>query len=63
MRKGRDGEKKWNGMEKIMKLIVATNVIASRLPERQATGMLHARANSRKTLSVPRKDHLFSGLC
>ena len=43
MRKGCDGEKKWK-MEKIM-FIVATNVIASRPPERRPTGTPHARAN------------------
>ena len=31
--------------EKIMSFLVATNVIASRLPERRLTGRLHARAN------------------
>ena len=43
MRKGRDGEngKKW----KIMVFIVATNVVASRPPERRPTGTLTARAN------------------
>ena len=43
MRKGRDGEK--NG-EKKMIFIVVTNVIASRPPERQTTGMPHARAKN-----------------
>ena len=28
-----------------MSFLVATNVIASRLPERRLTGRLHARAN------------------
>ena len=45
MRKGRDGEygmgKKW----KRMTFIVATNVVASRPPERRPTGTPHARAN------------------
>ena len=41
MRRGRDGE---NG-KKIMMFIVATNVVASRPPERRPTGTPHARAN------------------
>ena len=45
MRKGREEE---NGMKKkwkIMTFIVATNVVASRPPERRPTGTPHARAN------------------
>ena len=41
-RKKKRKEKK----EKIMTFIVATNVIASRPPERRLTGTPHARANS-----------------
>ena len=43
MRKVDDGEKK-EKKEKIMTFIVATNVIASRPPERRPTGTPHARA-------------------
>ena len=43
MRKGCDAE--WKKIEKIMTFIVATNVLASRPPERQPTGMPNARAN------------------
>ena len=51
MRKVDDGEekkkrkKKKKKKEKIMTFIVATNVIASRPPERRSTGTPHARAN------------------
>ena len=48
MRKVDDGEKKRKKKEKkkkIMTFIVATNVVASRPPERRATGTPHARAN------------------
>ena len=45
MRKGDDAEKK-NGVEKIMMRIVATNVVASRPPERRPTGTTTARANT-----------------
>ena len=45
MRKVDDGEKKEKKKEKIMTFIVATNVIASRPPERRPTGTPHARAN------------------
>ena len=48
MRKVDDGEKenKENKkLKKIMTFIVATNVIASRPPNRRPTGMPHARAN------------------
>ena len=44
MRKGRDGENEKNE-KKIMMFIVATNVIASWLPERRPTGTLTDRAN------------------
>ena len=44
MRKSRDGE--WKKIENIMTFIVATNVIASRLPERRPTGTPHTRANT-----------------
>ena len=40
MRKGGDREK----MEKIMMFTVATNIVASRVPERQPTGMPTAHA-------------------
>ena len=47
MRKVDDGEKrKKKRKEKIMTFIVATNVVASRPPERRPTGTPHARANS-----------------
>ena len=42
MRKGCGGEKK---IEKIRTSIVATNVVASRPPERRPTGTPHARAD------------------
>ena len=42
MRKVDDGEKKKE--KKIMTFIVATNVVASRPPERRPTGTPHARA-------------------
>ena len=48
MRKVDDGEekkKKKRKEKKIMTFIVATNVIASRPPERRPTGTAHARAN------------------
>ena len=47
MRKVDDGEEKKEKKrkEKIMTFIVATNVIASRPPERRPTGTPHARAN------------------
>ena len=50
MRKVDDGEKKRKKKKrkkkkKIMTFIVATNVIASRLPEGRPTGTPHARAN------------------
>ena len=32
-------------LKKIMTFIVATNIVASRLPERRPTGTPHARAN------------------
>ena len=44
MRKVHDGEEKKR--KKIMTFIVATNVIASRPPERRPTGTLHARAKN-----------------
>ena len=50
MRKVDDGEekkkKKKKEKKKIMTFIVATNVIASWLPERQPTGTPNARANT-----------------
>ena len=52
MRKVDDGEEKRKKKEKrkrkekIMTFIVATNVIASRPPERRPTGTPHARANT-----------------
>ena len=45
MRKGHYGEKKWKKIKKIMMFIVATNVVASRPPERRPTRTPHARAN------------------
>ena len=45
MRKVDNGEEK-RKKKKIMTFIVATNVIASRPPERRPTGTPHARANS-----------------
>ena len=46
MRKVDDGEKKKEKEKKIMMFIVATNVGASRPPERRPTGTPHARAKS-----------------
>ena len=43
MRKVEDGKRKIK--EKIMSFLVATNVVASRPPERRPTGTPHARAN------------------
>ena len=48
MRNVDDGGKKKK--EKRMTFLVATNVIASRLPERRLTGTPHARANLRFTI-------------
>ena len=49
MRKVDDGEKK---KRKKMLFIMATNVVASRLPEHRPTGTSHARANeSQKALA------------
>ena len=50
MRKVDDGEekrkkKRKKKKEKIMTFIVATNVVATRPPERRPTGTPHARAN------------------
>ena len=48
MRKVDDGEEKKEKRkrkEKIMTFIEATNVVASRPPERRPTGTPHARAN------------------
>ena len=50
MRKVDDGKKK-KRKERIMLFLVATNVVASRLPERQSTGTPHARAK-RKLFAV-----------
>ena len=44
--KSRRGRKKEEKRKKIMTFIVATNVVASRTPERQPTGKPHACANS-----------------
>ena len=45
MRKVDDGEKKEKKKKrKIMTFLVATNVVASRPPERRPTGTPHARA-------------------
>ena len=46
MKKVHDGEKK-EEKKIIMTFIVATNVVASRPPERRLTGTTHARANSK----------------
>ena len=47
MRKGRDGGGKKTGEKRRKEMkIEATNVIASRLPERRPTGTPHARAKS-----------------
>ena len=48
MRKVDDGKKekkRKKKTEKIMSFLVATNVVASRPPERRSTGTPHARAN------------------
>ena len=45
MRRVDDGEEEKRKKEKIMSFIVATNVIASRPPDRRPTGTPHARAN------------------
>ena len=46
MRKVDDGKRKEKKKEeKIMSFLVATNVIASRPPERRPTGTPHGRAN------------------
>ena len=47
MRKGDDGEEKKTGKKIIMMKIVATNVVASRPPERQPTETPTARANTK----------------
>ena len=44
MRKGDDGEEKNGKKKKIMRKIVATNVVASRPPERRPTATPTARA-------------------
>ena len=44
MTKVDNGEKTIKKKKKRMSFIVATNVVASRLPERQQTGTLHAHA-------------------
>ena len=52
MRKVDDGEeKKEKKKMKIMTFIVATNVIASRLPEHRPTGTPHARAKKEKRMA------------
>ena len=51
MRKVDNGEEK--KIKKKMMFIVATNVIASRLPERRPTGTPHAHANSKNTRPNP----------
>ena len=55
MRKVDDGEekkkKRKTKKKKIMTFIVATNVIASRLPERRPTGTPHARAKRKKRMA------------
>ena len=45
MRNGQDEEKKMKNGKKLMMFIVATNIVASRPPERRPIGMLTARAN------------------
>ena len=58
MRKVHDGKKKRKEKKekKIMLFLVATNVVASRLPERWATGTPHARAN---TSQMEMETHFF----
>ena len=52
MRKGDDGEKKEEEKKKKIKtFLVATNVVASRLPERRPTATPAARANNYNTTS------------
>ena len=45
MRKGDDGEKKKKGKKENQDIFVATNVVASRPPERRPTATPTARAN------------------
>ena len=66
MRKVDDGEEKEKRKKKkrnkIMTFIVATNVIASRPPERRSTGTPHARANvsnTKESLGKPINVHAF----
>ena len=49
MRKGRDGESGGEKKKKIKTFLVATNVIASRPPERRPTEAPTARAKNLKT--------------
>ena len=43
-----------------MSIIVATNVVASRPPERRPTGTQHARANSKSNAEGPIQEALKS---
>ena len=64
MRKVDDGEEKKEKekekkrKEKIMTFIVATNVIASRPPERRPTGTPNARANNLRTYKTWLQVHM-----
>ena len=60
MRKGDEGEKKTG--EKIMMKIVATNVVASRLPERRPTATPTARAKRQFLWGNSNSIHHFSTL-
>ena len=52
---GEEKEKRKKKKEKIMTFIVATNVIASRPPERRPTGTPHARAKMGAYISFKKK--------
>ena len=54
MRKVDDGEEKKE--KKIMTFIVATNVVASRLPKHHTTGTPHAHANYYIVIATTRTD-------
>ena len=48
MRKVDDGKREREKKEKIVLFLVATNVVASRPPERRPTGTPHARAKKER---------------